>query len=139
MKYNQFFEVATRKDGTNFVRHTNNAPEYLKEFVQKVHQELECGLPNDWIYNEISNAFDAIEIDELEETPFNPDEYTHQLFEWAKSGWAQYMIQLYNDNIHHSKDMMEQIQNGQWYAADRIFHLVKEFIEENEEEEQEND
>lgn len=78
------FEGATRDDGTKYRRvRTDDANEDLTALIMAAHDGGEV-LPDDWRYQMIEDALDAI-AEDGEDATLEPAIYTHELTGWLHS------------------------------------------------------
>lgn len=127
-KWHEYFEGKERSDGTYFTFLSDKAPDSLKELIHCIHSDLGCGLPNDWIYQTIRNAFEDLAEDDIEDIHIESDIYTTDLVAWLDNHFA---IDLCNEAIEDElaePNIISIIGFGQVLAKDRIYHSVNEFI-----------
>lgn len=135
MSYRRFFKTKTvkRKDEKekNIILLSDNAPEELKEFVKKVHMDyFEKSFPNDWIYEEISRAFDDIEsYDDIDAFIYEAeaDCYYQDLQAWTNNHFApRFIDEVIDEGV---KGYYHQIATGQVAAIQTIRQAVIDFLE----------
>ncbi len=130
MKYSEFFKSKTRPDGSTFMV-AHGAPSELEELIKLIHFSIFEGcLPNDWVFEIISQAFD-----DLEETPFDDitlecDVYYHDLWKWFGNGFAHgFCNEAMEEGLCEGlKDIYAIIGWGQYLAKQRVYAAVDEFM-----------
>lgn len=139
-KYAELFESAKRNNSDEmFVRKKTDEYEDLNELIQDIHNALHCGLPDDWIYGEIWEAFEVLEENDIEDLSIEADCYHHQLLKWfSQCNCAPSCCDeaLEEGLLEGVNEIWKIISGGQWFAKDRIYRMVYEFIQEDEEEEE---
>ena len=134
MKYNEYFETKIDQDDKKRIILSSNASVELQNLVRDIHRELNSNWPEDWIYDNIYEAFFKIEeeydkdvaieniLNDIEPAIYNTD-----LIEWSKSYYAQCLIDEATEELGYT-DFIAIIRNGQYKALDIIYRLVHEFI-----------
>ena len=109
----------------------DNAPEDLKVLVYNIHHSFDA-LPNDWIYMQIANAFEAFSPEDycLDDITIETDCAYGDLYRWAGESFAHTCMSDYLEQAGKVKGFYELIGAGQWLAMDRIYHMVSDFINE---------
>lgn len=134
MKYSAFFTVGTRSNGSKFTKSVNDGPSELREFVRDVHMKhFEDCLPNDWIYQTISRAFDELEENSIDDITIDSDPYYSQLLEWMGNPYAHGLCNNAIIELGPFSDIYDLIGAAQHNAMFDIYNLVNEFIEEHKE------
>ena len=129
MDYCQYFKTKLRTNGEPYVYCEHGTPEDVRELIYEIHKELYCGFPNDWIYKEIYEAFEALEEDTLEDITLRPDDFESDLTKWLGESFAPAMIaQAQEEVCNEAKDIWIIIGWGQWYAKDIIYRAVDLFL-----------
>ena len=129
-KYRGFFERKRREDGTSYLCCKENAPDELRELIQKAHGDM---LPDDYRYEfvamvllEIAEWDDDIEelVDELE-----PDNSYYDLMQWftSHSNRHKYVNEA-TAEFGHAEDIMDDIANGQLLEIKEVFYSVVESL-----------
>lgn len=130
-QYAQYFKTAKRTDGTVFVNKTHDAPEDLIELIRSIHKDYFFdSIPNDWIYDQIYEAFCELSEYDIEDLALDPDIYNSQLYKWFGNSYADQYCAEYAEEIgfNQPKNIWDQIRGGQWLAKDRIYRAVSDFI-----------
>jgi hypothetical protein len=79
----KYFTTDTRTDGTEFIKGSDDAPEWVKEMCQDAHGKM---FPDDWRYAFIVEALDALaDHDDPDDISMEADIYTHELTAWLAS------------------------------------------------------
>lgn len=121
---------------------TDDAPVALVQLVRDIHFDHFDGcLPNDWIYETIDHAFDALLRDDIDDCCIDADDYTSDLIRWLQNPFAFGYCDEALAGLEGAKDLTLNniIQIAQWEAKDVIYRTVNDFIqEENEQTEEEN-
>ena len=132
MKYNKYFEVTKCK--AEIVSLHKDAPVELQNLIHDIHRDLNSDLPENWIYDNILDAFFKIEEEyasDIEiETILNeiePAIYNYNLIDWSQSYYAQLLIDEAEEEFGY-KDFIGVIRNGQYKGLDIIYRNVHEFI-----------
>jgi hypothetical protein len=139
--YKQFI-TKKRHSGENFITLKDEADENLKKVIHDIHDIFDV-LPNDWIYEKIENAFFSIVNDGFEDIDdftgqCEADIYTNELLEWAKDGYAQYLIEETHEEFgYNSGHWTDIIRFSQEQGIKRIYEAVWNFVEEQAEEDEE--
>ena len=140
-QYTQQFEWKKRDNGTYFycIKEDEGA---LYDLIHSIHEEQFYGcLPDDWVYGQIYNAFEALE-DHISDDDFDracteiqTDVYTNDLLEWAKWPIArEYIQQGIDDFGNKGCDLDKTISLGQHLAIEAIYRRVWEFLQAEREE-----
>lgn len=129
--YMNYFCGKKRPNGEYFVFLSDDSPKILDDFVYDLHTELGKGLPNDWIYEQLGEAFYAFEKDkiELDDLCLEADIYTYDLLDWCKD--FHEFIDESNDEIGRPATFINEISQANWYLKDMIHRRVHDFLEQN--------
>lgn len=128
-EYHLYFKRKHRPNGDWFTLLSIDAPEELKQLVNNIHlKHFDC-LPNDWIYEQISNAFGELEHDKLEDITIESDCYNSGLYKWLAETYATTFIEEFAEENGSCNDIYHMIGAGQQLAKQRIYDLVNEFLE----------
>jgi hypothetical protein len=135
MKYSQYFEQKTRVDtGNAFTCLTNEAPEDLKSLLRVTHIAFECGLPNDWLYETIFEAFESLEENDIYDISIEADIYNNDLIEWLHNSYAIAQCdEAYEELGSEDNKLLSRIATGQSYMKELIYHMVDCFMKLNKE------
>jgi len=137
MKYYQYFETKNRPSGEEFTCLKDEAPIELKDFIFNIHHDHFFGcLPNDWIYSMVFAAFYDLEDYDIEEITIEADVYTYDLVKWLADNCNAFALEYCNEwheefQSSGEGNIISQIQGGLWFAKDRIYRAVSEFMKEN--------
>lgn len=137
--FSKHFEYKTRTDKTGFycIKDDSDYKDALQDFVHSIHKDLffDC-LPNDWVYEQIYNAFERLAECTCERdfegalSDIETDIYINDLLEWAKWPIArEYITQCRQDFGWQWADLDKQIAGGQLLAIDAIYRRVWEFLD----------
>jgi hypothetical protein len=136
-KYLDFFERKKREStGKYFYCMKENRPEELHDLVYEIHNNYDL-LPNDWIYEVICEAFEAV----TDGTEYlDADVYTNDLLEWSKNGYAQSEIAEAIEEFDKGyKDLSGLISYAQSNVKNYILSVVTVFLEDRLEEIEESE
>lgn len=126
MDYTQYFQSKQRPNGTMFVCRTDDCPEVIQELIFSIHKNCFDGcLPNDWIYETIWDAFEALKHDDFYNCTIQPDDYNFELIKWLQN---PYSVWLCNDFGGEETDIIKMIGEGQREAIRMIYQEVDEWI-----------
>jgi hypothetical protein len=84
-KYQEFFAYRKRNDETKYWCLEDGAPSELRDLVYEIHYQIFEGcLPNDWVYDVISQAINELEDNgnDLDDINIECDCYYGQLYKW---------------------------------------------------------
>jgi hypothetical protein len=135
MDYTKFFTTAKRRDmGLSFTKCTDDAPQKLNDLVRKVHGYFDC-MPNDWIYENIAEAFDWLATDKLEDVNMEADIYYHELNTWLNNPYAAGLCDEVMQEDRYDR-FYSAIECAQIRAKYMIYEAVNEFLQEESAEEE---
>jgi len=126
----EWFETATRDDGSSYVRTKDGRPEWVQDLVFTAHGEF---MPDDWRYRKIMEALEFIaDNDDPEDTSYEfadgaVDVYTSARLAWLASNLnrASYCDEAIENGMVDAKaGVIEIIGAGQYEEAGEIFGLV---------------
>jgi len=134
MEYSQFFEKKNKTiDDREFFCLMSDSPEELQELVREINLEIGSGFPNDWIYGVISEAFCALENDDLEDCLIESDLYNKDLIEWLHNSFALELCEETREQTYLPKmtiiDLISRAQND---CKCKIYEAVDDFMQEME-------
>ncbi len=134
-----WFETAYRGDTgeeeDRYIRTKDGCPEWVTDLVREAHGEM---FPDDWKYNCIDNALEAISQandPEDEQSSFadsQVDVYTHARYTWLASNLTRqgYIDDAVSDlGMEPTNDVAEMIGWGQYMEASEIYGLVLRSLE----------
>lgn len=135
--YGQYFIGAKRSDDKMFYHLKEGSPQELSTFINVVHRDcFDVVFPNDWIYEQIMDAFEELAENDLDDIELRSDDYTHDLLAWLQNSYALEEINECRQELgQENLKILDQIGWGQWYAKKKIYEAVNEFIEQDNEEE----
>lgn len=126
--YTQYFDWKKRITEKAYVTLRDDAPKELQQLIYHIHDDIFQSLPNDWIYEVIYEAFDALSRDKLEDIIIGSDYYNSSLYEWLGYSFAAGFC----DDIIECSDKLETIYSiisrGQHHAKAFIYDAVDHFI-----------
>jgi len=140
----KYFERKTRDDGTKFWTVRDDAPEWVTDAVREAHCSG-ADLPNDWIYEECADAFEAIECGDIadddsihEYADGRVDVYTRNLANWyaefcLSDTLAQAESEVEDCGGYGDADVNKRIAMAQYFAIARIARVIFEACQENDE------
>ncbi len=136
-----WFETATRTggDGETFTRCKDRAPDWVTDLVHDAHGDF---LPDDWRYQTISAALDAIEdagedadLDDLasEFADGHVDVYTAARFTWLSSslnrqGYVDEACEEFGFQFDSGHGIADAVGLGQYREAEEVFQAVVVFL-----------
>lgn len=131
----QHFETRTRSNGDHYVTSADNAPEWVLVLIYGAHGDF---LPEDWRYEKIRDALEAIADHDGEpmdaEFDFRDgavDAYSFDRLRWLSSDLNRpgYCDEAAEDVGLDDADLMTRIGWGQDMEAGEIFALVVQALE----------
>lgn len=139
-RFNRQFTAAKRPNGEYFTKLREPYPEWMKEAIHAAHQAVDCDLlPNDWVYSACDEAAGTLadrDPDEWEDAAGEfadnaVEPYTEQLYLWsADHGAFRNLIEEAREELGPGESHEHEIQMGQYLAYERIYHAIREAIEE---------
>ena len=128
MNYSQHFQLKERPNGESFICLKDDAPIELREFVQAVHFDYFDGcLPNDWIYETIHDAFEILEVENLDNVNIEGDPYYNNLRKWLENPFAhEYCNQVMSEVSYNY--FFDIILTAQGEAKRTIYSAVNNFL-----------
>lgn len=135
-KLASFLTTTQRREGETIVIKTDDAPEWVGDVVHAVHGDM---LPDDWTYETIKDAADAI-AEDGEDAELEADIYTHSLLTWLRDypGAVGYVDDA-AEQFGEVAGIIEQIQRGQYVAQAEIVAAVISQLELLEDDEDDDD
>lgn len=127
MDYIEYFERGVRKDtGQPYYFLKEEAPEDLKELIYEIHKDFDS-LPNDWIYEQIREAFQDLKMDDLDNCLIEADVYDNDLYKWLGEPFADGLCNecLESGNI---KSIWSVVAVAQYLCKKQIYEAVDAFI-----------
>jgi hypothetical protein len=124
-----------REDGDEYVRIRDGSPEWVTDLAREAHGDY---LPDDWRYQFISEALDAIseadvdaDLDEVgDEFADDVDIYTGKLTDWLGSRASRHgYVDEAVEEMGHGDSVMADIARGQYQERREVFGQVCAFLE----------
>ena len=85
-----------------------------------------------WVESIIEDAFEELSEVSIDDVNIEADVYTHQLMKWFSDNFAIEICEEAREELGcEGKSIIDQIILGQWYAKDRIYHMVSDWLEQN--------
>ena len=140
-KYSSYF-LLRRFFKNNLIILGDDCPSALRDLIGLIHNDFDS-LRSDWIYSEIFDAFEALEIDDYDSLNIESDAYHTDVKKWFyENSFADAICDeainemglLDTDTPHMLTDtphMLFLMRNGQAYARRRIISRVNEFLKDN--------
>lgn len=118
------FQTVQRR-GEDIWTRTDDAPEWVEELTQKAHRDF---LPDDWRYQFIVEALDAIATDG-EDATVEADIYNGALYGWLASNVnrASYVDEA-TEELGHADTISQDIAQGQQAEREEVLGLVLSFL-----------
>lgn len=132
-----WIENRKRHDKTECWAVEGNAPEWVKNLVWSVHNKVDI-LPEDFRYLFIVEALEAIvENPEEPDIIWEPDVYTSELLKWLDA-CPSYRMGLVDKAVSEFgwNGLFQALQAGQLMEKEEVLQLVREFLENEVEEEE---
>jgi hypothetical protein len=128
-EYGKYFTTKVRTNGSHYTTLKDEAPEELTVLVREIH-DIFSALPNDWIYEVISDAFEELEDNDLENCSIEGDHCYSDLYKWLNYGFADDLCQEYLDDCCTIRlDFWDILGSAQVYGKERIYQAVNDFIQ----------
>lgn len=118
------FEQSTRKDGSTFWALTDEARQQWQDLMHHAHADM---LPDDWRYELIRRALDALANADTEDEARDSlvlDVYTSELTDWLHSHDARlnYVDQAVSEYGHDR--LFYDLQRGQFIELEEVFAIL---------------
>ena len=111
------------------------AMDNLKYDIQKA---VDIDNSTDWVESIIEDAFEELSENDIDDINIEADCYNHQLMKWFYDNFAYEICDEARKELGgEEKRIIDQISLGQWYAKDRIYHMVNDWLEEHKEDDNE--
>ena len=133
-EYTQYFTTKTRTSNKEkFIALVEDSPADLQDLVRDIHMNYFNGcLTNDWIFEIIYEAFEELEVDELDDITIETDAESKCAKWFYNNYFASDCCDEYIEEFGHEFiDTSTLISDGQWLAKNRIYDAVNDFINEN--------
>jgi hypothetical protein len=133
------FEKALRRDGAEFWRAKDGAPQWVTDLCFAAHARGAM-LPDDWRYEFIVQVLNVLD----EDTDLEPDIYTSDLCSWLASNVNRvaYVDEIREERGAESEGIVEMLQYGQLAekqeVLDQVTAFLEELIEDDEDEDEED-
>jgi len=119
-------EVATRPDGSNFVRLKEGRREQeYTDIIHAVHDDTDQGLPDDFTYRVIRESLAEIsDSDDIDSPELEADIYTSDLLSWLMDDTSR--IGRVDDAMQETecKNLVSALQYAQWQEKEEIYHSL---------------
>ena|ERR1700753_3463803 len=127
MKFTQYFEIATRNNGEQYIFLKEDAPNNLKLIIYSIHEYFDC-LPNDWIYSTIFEALQDLEDNSLEDCSIESNCYHTDLYKWFGEPYAKYLC---DEALveYGCTDIYDAISCAQRDVKQRIYTEINDWLE----------
>jgi hypothetical protein len=128
-EYLAYFEQKER-DGRKFWVTKDERPEELRDLIHEAHGDM---MPEDWKYEFVVDALDAI-AEERDEDSIEADVYNRDLLNWLSShldrpGYCNQYAAEYGINPEKF-DIINVISGGQYLEKLEVYHSVVKSLEE---------
>ncbi|KKL51654.1 hypothetical protein LCGC14_2293320 [marine sediment metagenome] len=135
------FERKKRDSGTEYVVLKDDSPEWMRDVCMASHGDEM--LPDDWRYEFIEDAVDALEgflKDHEDGDPQEADTYLQEyIYTYQQTGWLHSRVDRYgycDDALEEfggqAGSLSEALQRGMWMEQREVFGLVLSALEEEE-------
>lgn len=134
------FEYRDRYGGSGYWAVKDRAPEWVGNLVWAAHEEGKI-LPDDFRYLFIVEALEALAEDPDEpEALLQPETYTSQLLKWLEAS-PSYREGLVGEAValYGWDGLFEALRTGHLLEKEEVLQIVREFLEDTIEEEEEED
>lgn len=134
-----YFEHRERHDGTKYWAVEDGAPEWVRKLAFAAHEKGKI-LPDDARYLFIVESLEAIaENPDEPESLLEPEAYTSQLFKWLEAS-PSYRMGLVDEAVGQFgwNGLFEALQAGYLLEKEEVLALVRAFLENTIEEEEED-
>lgn len=125
--------LETRKRGEESITVVkDDGPDWVKDLCHAAHEDM---MPDDFVYDVVSDALEALSEDEnTDETEWadnGTDIYTHDLNKWLSSNLkrAGYVDEAVREFGHSEQGINGDIMAGQMVERAQIFRSVRESLE----------
>jgi hypothetical protein len=123
-------ETRKRTNGDEYVTRVDGAPDWLKDLCHHAHDVM---LPDDWRYQFISDALDALaEHDDRDEAygALEASIYTSELTAWLHSRASRgHYVDLAIAEWGKGDDLSQDLAMGQLNERWEVFNLVADYLE----------
>lgn len=129
------FEQIKRGDDTIWTRR-DNAPQWVEDMTYQAHGDM---LPDDWRYEFIVSALDAI-AEDGEDAEVEADIYNGEPYRWLASNLnrASYVDETVAE-YGHGQYLSDDISAGQYTERQEVLQLVLSFLSDMEDDEEGED
>lgn len=125
--YYKYFMMAKRTRGQSYFKCTEDAPDDLKDLIRAIHGLFDC-MPDDWIYEQIWEAFDDLDTNFIEDIHNEPHPYLSELYAWLGEPYARHLCDQVIGEGWRLEGIYEIIEEAQVRAKDIIYRAVDDFI-----------
>lgn len=127
-EYQKCFEYGVRADGANYCYVSGDKYPELSELIRIIHEDLGCSIPNDWIYNQIFEAFGLLDEFDIDDLQLEPDIYYMDLYKWFGESFAHHLVNEAIAELGPLDCIYAYISHAQLIAMDSICRHVNDFM-----------
>jgi len=130
----KYFEDHPHKENT--FRMKDEAPQWVRDMVFEAHEDF---APDDYKYNYVVEALDALASGDMEGETLEPEVYNYQLLNWLGSNMKRIgYVDEAREDCGPSEGIMQDIMMGQRKEKLEVFNIVRSCLEERAEEKEED-
>jgi len=130
----KYFEDHPHKENT--FRMKDEAPQWVQDMVFEAHEDF---APDDYKYNYVVEALDALASGDMEGETLKPEVYNYQLLNWLGSNMKRIgYVDEAREDYGPSEGIMQDIMMGQRKEKLEVFNIVRSCLEERAEEKEED-
>ena len=134
--YSEYFVRGKRQDGKEYVYCVDATPEKLRDLIRDIHfNSFDGCFPNDWIYENIYEAFEMFEERDFDIgkvlCDLTHDPYPWHLVEWLHNSFASEFCNDVTDN-DSSLSIFQILETANCKAKESIVFAVDRFLKERE-------
>ena len=130
----KYFEDHPHKENT--FRMKDEAPQWVQDMVFEAHEDF---APDDYKYNYVVEALDALASGDMEGETLKPEVYNYQLLNWLGSNMKRIgYVDEAREDCGPSEGIMQDIMMGQRKEKLEVFNIVRSCLEERAEEKEED-
>ena len=130
----KYFEDHPHKENT--FRMKDEAPQWVRDMVFEAHEDF---APDDYKYNYVVEALDALASGDIEGETLEPEVYNYQLLNWLGSNMKRIgYVDEAREDCGPSEGIMQDIMMGQRKEKLEVFNIVRSCLEERAEEKEED-
>ncbi len=144
MDYTKFFQTKTRPaqmgPQSQFVCLIDDCPDKIRDLIWNIHfdhfDHFDACMPNDWIYQTIFEAFEALAEDDMDNVNIEVDAYYSDLTKWFSNPFAPGYCNEILETGSEFTNIYTVLEMAQCDAKYHIYHAVNDFLQAQEEQEQ---